>query len=479
MPIWYRQCALNDWLSERNSCAVTQRRPVMRDPVIPGYRLRTDGELMRRHASQVRASIAAVTGRRQGKIMENALPSLQHLNRTLIGSVLFIDIVDYSERTVPEQIAMKELFIVLLAEAMKNVSASERIMVDTGDGAGVAFLDDPENALFAALSLRDAVDAGKVAMGAPGFVRMGINLGPLKVVRDINGHTNMIGDGVNDAERVMSFAEPGQVMVSRSYYDVVSRFSRDYSALFSHQGKRQDKHAREHEVYRLGQAEGSEMLTENLRSRSRARQAVEKLPDAACIASMSGNAQAPPPAARLPTNLSNRRYRLTATAIGVLAITGAVWSWTNTTAAQSGVPATGSEKSDARAGKAALVITSATAAAHASKLSPEADAPTKPATPLTSVATKADQKPAESLESNLGKGADILPEQKPVSVKLAIHPWGEIYVDGKKSGFSPPLRTVSLEPGKHRIEIRNSQFAPYKETIEVKSGAETTVQYTF
>ncbi len=151
------------------------------------------------------------------------------MNRTLIGSVLFIDIVDYSSRTVPDQIAMKSTFIDLLVDAIQNVAPADRIMVDTGDGAGIAF-GDPEDALFTALTLRDAINAGKVAaVGEPGFVRMGINLGPLKVVRDVNGHTNMIGDGVNDAERVMSFAEPGQVMVSHSYYDIILRFSRDYN----------------------------------------------------------------------------------------------------------------------------------------------------------------------------------------------------------------------------------------------------------
>ncbi len=126
------------------------------------------------------------------------------MNRTLIGSVLFIDIVNYSMSTVPDQLSMKEAFTDLLVEAIQNAATADCIMVDTGD---------PEDALFTALSLRDAIEPGQVKVGEPGFVRMGINLGPLKVVRDINGHTNMISDAVNDAQRVMGFAEPGQVMV--------------------------------------------------------------------------------------------------------------------------------------------------------------------------------------------------------------------------------------------------------------------------
>src|SRR2546422_3633497 len=47
----------------------------------------------------------------------------------------------------------------------------------------------------------------------------------------------------------MSFSRPGQLLVSRSFYEVVSCLSRDYKALFRHEGQRTDKHVREHEVY--------------------------------------------------------------------------------------------------------------------------------------------------------------------------------------------------------------------------------------
>ncbi len=68
---------------------------------------------------------------------------------------------------------------------------------------------------------------------------------------------------------------------------------------------------------------------------------------------------------------------------------------------------------------------------------------------------------------------------KPGSVKLVIQPWGEIYVDGVKRGISPPLAMLNLSPGKHKIEIRNGQFAPQKKVVEIKSGTETTMETTF
>lgn len=159
--------------------------------------------------------------------------------RTLVTSVLFLDIVEYSKRSVAEQIALKQSFNQSLANALKPIPAHERVLLDTGDGAAVTFLGNPEDALF----------VGVVVQQRDLPVRMGINLGPVRVVKDLNGRTNILGDGINVGQRVMSFAASGELMVSRSFYEVVSRLSDDYDGLFAHVGARTDKHVREHEVY--------------------------------------------------------------------------------------------------------------------------------------------------------------------------------------------------------------------------------------
>ena len=50
----------------------------------------------------------------------------------------------------------------------------------------------------------------------------------------------------------MGFAQPGQILVSRSYHEVVSHISESYTKLFSYEGSRTDKNVREHEVYSVG-----------------------------------------------------------------------------------------------------------------------------------------------------------------------------------------------------------------------------------
>jgi hypothetical protein len=67
----------------------------------------------------------------------------------------------------------------------------------------------------------------------------------------MNGRSNMVGDGINDAQRVMSFAGIDQIFISRAYYDFVSRLSDEYANLFHYRGALKDKHDREHPVYEL------------------------------------------------------------------------------------------------------------------------------------------------------------------------------------------------------------------------------------
>jgi class 3 adenylate cyclase len=164
--------------------------------------------------------------------------------RTLLVTVVFVDIVDYSTRVVSQQIEHKTRLNEMIAQALEHVPVAERMIVDTGDGAALCFLGDPEDALIAATNLRAASGTGMA-------LRLGINLGPVKIVKDLNGRPNVIGDGINDAQRVMSFAQPNQILVSRSYYEVLSRLSHEYSRLFVYMGLHRDKHVREHEVYEV------------------------------------------------------------------------------------------------------------------------------------------------------------------------------------------------------------------------------------
>lgn len=176
----------------------------------------------------------------------------ERLNKTSICSVIFLDIVGYSQQPVSEQIEYKNRFNRLISDAIKDVAQNDRIILDTGDGAAITLLGAPEEALFVSLTIRDGIlKCNQAHPEMPLSVRTGINLGPVRVVKDINNHLNIIGDGINVAQRVMSFAEPNQILVSRSYYEIVSRLTNEITQMFAYSGIKHDKHVREHEVYAI------------------------------------------------------------------------------------------------------------------------------------------------------------------------------------------------------------------------------------
>jgi class 3 adenylate cyclase len=171
--------------------------------------------------------------------------------RTWLCSVVFVDICGYSKQSVDAQMAWKTRFMGYVADSVRETPEADRVMLDTGDGAAICFLGDPEAAMFCGLKLLDAMLHEEPKQENPMRSRIGINLGSVKLVTNITGNLNPVGDGINVAQRVMSFAGDNRVLVSRSFYEVVSVISDSYRQLFRFEGVRKDKHVREHTLYNL------------------------------------------------------------------------------------------------------------------------------------------------------------------------------------------------------------------------------------
>jgi serine/threonine-protein kinase len=64
-------------------------------------------------------------------------------------------------------------------------------------------------------------------------------------------------------------------------------------------------------------------------------------------------------------------------------------------------------------------------------------------------------------------------------LRFAVSPWGQIEVDGKPAGTSPPLTELNLPEGSHQIVIRNSDLPPYSASVSVTAGQTATLKYKF
>ena len=87
-------------------------------------------------------------------------------------------------------------------------------MLDTGDGAALCFLGDPRTRCSPQQPSRRTWRSGP-ELAAPHRDQFG----PVRIVKDVNGQPNMLGDGINVAQRVMSFAgaepDPGLALLLR------------------------------------------------------------------------------------------------------------------------------------------------------------------------------------------------------------------------------------------------------------------------
>lgn len=381
---------------------------------------------------------------------------LERANRTFICSVVFLDIVEYSKKPVAEQMKLKDRFNSLISEAIQDIAVNDRIILDTGDGVAISFLGDPEDALFVAMSLRDAMKNGEAAVEPQLFTRIGIHLGPVKLVRDINGQPNIIGDGINVAQRVMSFSQPGQVLVSRSYYDVVSCLSQEYAQLFNYEGSRTDKHVREHEVYAVGYS--SKIERASISGEHKAKAGKER----PLAVYPTGPSEFP------PSQESGVPEKVTTPAASGWWSNRKLW-WVAAPLAAVIIFFLGfmlrGGKAPSDSGKAETPVISSQTPKPPPSASADADRPRPPKPPFAK-----DREAAPPEASAAGALA---------FVGLAVTPWGEVYVDGKKQGISPPLKVIQVTPGKHKIEIRNSSFAPYTQTIEVKPKDRVMIKHKF
>ncbi len=189
-----------------------------------------------------------------GKVLSEADKSKSGaypLDRSTSATVLFFDMVGYTKLSVNKQIEVKGQFNQLVSDCLAEQGEGERVILDTGDGAAIGFMQHPEDALQVARQFHKLLVANQHNDYPELNVRIGVHMGPVSIVKDMNGQSNMVGDAINDAQRVMGFAGTDQIFVSRAYYDFISRLSDTYADIFHYQGSQKDKHGREHHVYKL------------------------------------------------------------------------------------------------------------------------------------------------------------------------------------------------------------------------------------
>lgn len=98
------------------------------------------------------------------------------------------------------------------------------------------------------------------------------------------------------------------------------------------------------------------------------------------------------------------------------------------------------------------------------------DAPAVPPAAATPDGGRADAAAADGPRATAPRSATL---------RLAVSPWAEVRVDGARRGVTPPLMTLQLPPGVHRVELHNPAAAPVLRTVEVRAGQTLELMHRF
>ena len=120
--------------------------------------------------------------------------------------------------------------------------AGELIPIAPGDGVALVFLR------YALAPLICACEVREKAAALP--LRMGIHVGPVTRVSDINGAVSVTGSGINTAKRVMDLADGGQIFLSGAAVALVREHDA-WKERLEFVGERDTKHGERVQVWEL------------------------------------------------------------------------------------------------------------------------------------------------------------------------------------------------------------------------------------
>jgi len=136
-----------------------------------------------------------------------------------LASILFLDIVGYSLLPMDQQSAAITRLQQIVRGTEQFAAASARqtlLSLPTGDGMAIVFFQDLVAPVECAIAITQEV------RDAPTFgLRMGIHSGPVYRHADIRDELNVVGGGINIAQRVMDSGDDGHILLSQSVADVL------------------------------------------------------------------------------------------------------------------------------------------------------------------------------------------------------------------------------------------------------------------
>jgi len=153
------------------------------------------------------------------------------------ANFFFVDIVGLSDTSMSTKTQIKKIETlnkcISDCTSFKSVPIDSLLLLPTGDGCCIGFMQGPELPLLLAVELHTKLavyNKGKIPSETV-RVRIGLHSGNCFLVNDLLGQRNTWGPGIIYARRVMDFGDDGHILLSPSLAEDLRSLSDEYRGI--------------------------------------------------------------------------------------------------------------------------------------------------------------------------------------------------------------------------------------------------------
>jgi hypothetical protein len=177
------------------------------------------------------------------------------LGQLIDAHFFFCDIVGLSDPTMSTKDQIRRLSFLYNSigkcPAFKGAAKRSKLILPTGDGVAIGFLQGAHLPLELAIQLHQKISRynfGRVESESV-YVRVGIHSGTVFVVKDMNGNRNIWGPGIIISRRIMDLGGADHILLSDDVARMLLPLSRRYRECLHELGPHVFKHNLEKNVF--------------------------------------------------------------------------------------------------------------------------------------------------------------------------------------------------------------------------------------
>jgi len=166
-------------------------------------------------------------------------------------------------------------------ETFKQTNLEDLVIVPTGDGMVIGFTDSPETPLKLAIELHKALHKYNEKK-PPRYqikIRIGIDTGPVFLIKDLNDNDTVWGPGIIMARRVMDLCAPMQILASQRIAEDVKNLTLEYRATIHKIGTYNIKHGNQLMIYNIfGENFGNKNISKKGKTKNKSAESQDVVP---------------------------------------------------------------------------------------------------------------------------------------------------------------------------------------------------------